>query len=220
MRDIDFNNEPSPARPLRRAFAAALCLSFSAHLVLLSQLHRPAPSTSVSATPRSITLALTTTMTPAPTSPPDRLATAPDPQVATSEPATPADSEAIDDTRAQDIPVTTTPQLAPAPPAEPIPVIDRDALRAIAAEATEEGPKPQSVNGGTVADPRLAARLAQLREGKAPVASTASDIPGANFDGNSWSEFVRMGSRCFRVVAADPLTPGSQEMWYREKCPS
>lgn len=222
MHDFDFSTEPSPARPLRRAFAVALAFSVCLHIAVVPQLELFIRPKLVTPPLASVKLILTAAKPPAPSDPPaDAITNTP---AGTEAPASsPApDTGTVPEIR--DTPPTSPPEAkrteATATIAAPLPRISREALSAIAAESIsdEQGASPPTMNG-TIADPRLRDKLAQIRAQQSPLDLVTQPEAAASFDGAGWSEFVQMGSRCFRVVAADPLTPGSTEMWYREKCP-
>lgn len=82
----------------------------------------------------------------------------------------------------------------------------------------------QQVTRGTVVSEQLNRQLAQFGRGDEPrgqaQAYTALDAGQSSFESGGWTSRVRLGDKCFRVVAADPLQPGSFEQWFAIKCDS
>lgn len=128
-------------------------------------------------------------------------------------------------------PATTT--LAPVTEVEPVPpqtetpeqslpktlrpglILD---LQDVLPDTPEPGaPETITDNGATVMNSELFTLLqdAERRSGYVPGAEGGHAV---EFQGGAWVDFVRDGDRCFRVVRADPLEPGSHDMWYRVSC--
>jgi hypothetical protein len=70
-------------------------------------------------------------------------------------------------------------------------------------------------SGAVVMNGSLLSTLNQSSQKIGPLNSTS---PMTSYDGGAWSDFIKMGDKCFRVEAANPLDELSVEKWYRVAC--
>jgi hypothetical protein len=75
-----------------------------------------------------------------------------------------------------------------------------------------------SDNGAIVIKPDLLARLNQSERRLGLMPDDRAPQFNSSFSAGAWTDFVRIGNTCFRVIQANPLEPVPQETWYRIKC--
>lgn len=98
--------------------------------------------------------------------------------------------------------------------------ISRDTLKAAIRDLSNEPdpPKVRSENGATVMDAELLKLLNRATRRQGVVADDLISEFGSSFSGGTWTDFVKLGDKCFRVVRSNPLDPVPREMWYGVKC--
>lgn len=101
-------------------------------------------------------------------------------------------------------------------PSTPVLKLGKEAMQE-AIETTLQSPDHSGYtqSGAVVMNGSLLSTLNQSSQKIGPLNSTS---PMTSFDGGSWSDFIKMGDKCFRVEAANPLDELSVEKWYRVAC--
>lgn len=75
-----------------------------------------------------------------------------------------------------------------------------------------------SDNGAIVFSRELLAKLNQSERHLGIMADGHLPDTDSSFSGGSWTDYIRIGNTCFRVIQANPQEPISRETWYRIKC--
>ena len=98
--------------------------------------------------------------------------------------------------------------------------IDSESIRSAIGnlDNTKIAEKGLSGNGAIVINADLLALLNQSERRKGIVADDQLAKADSTFSGGQWTDFLRMGDKCFRVTQGNPLDSIPQEMWYRVKC--
>ncbi len=94
---------------------------------------------------------------------------------------------------------------------EVITAVARDIVREPAAEKT-------TATGAVIMRPELLALVQAAPRRLGIAGDEASALPNAAYQGGSWISVVERDGQCFQVHSADPLTPGSLDMWYMIGC--
>jgi hypothetical protein len=223
MTDPSFVIEPSASRPRVAHAAVALLFSALSHLVVLPLIRLPATSSLNETSAVLITLATkprtsTRDRVSQPVPVPASQAASPEEIKAATIPSAPKDFPAtypVTQDLSRDLSAasdTVTPNLNH---------LFRDQLRQIAGKtsAKEHQGKRKTDNGAVVLDSELLTALNSASVAS-PIADASTSSEVSSFQGGAWQQLVNINGQCFRVVAANPLEPGSVEMWYPRRCPS
>lgn len=210
----------------RRAFTRLLLISISAHLALLAILadywfdgawrldkHANPSHTAIQiAFERPLSKQTTDNADYAPSKlpAPAELLDYSTPAVSATKPAQPLpmppDESAVSDTKLFRQPATPLSRSR-----EVITAVARDIARESAAEKT-------TATGAVIMRPELLALVQAAPRRLGIAGDEASALPNASYQGGSWISVVERDGQCFQVHSADPLTPGSMDMWYMIDC--
>lgn len=176
-----------------------LSLLLHAPLVWWFSRHMPNVGEVIAEVGPAIAVRLQAPRTPAPapavSPPPQTTVPAPKPQAAAPVPAPPVNPSVT------------------APPSRSRPSLDLSLPEVPVEEATNT-----TENGATILDVELNRRLAEAPR-RTGYEAYQESVPDAQYNGGgSWTERVRFGDNCFRLVRGDPLQPFSRDMWYMVSC--
>ena len=94
-----------------------------------------------------------------------------------------------------------------------------EAMTAVARDiASESAAEKTTANGAVIMRPELLALVQAAPRRLGVAGDEASALPSASYQGGSWISVVERDGQCFQVHSADPLTPGSMDMWYTIDC--
>jgi hypothetical protein len=122
--------------------------------------------------------------------------------------------------RLPDLTTTSTSKIQKPLTAPQKPRIDSESIRSAIGnlDNTKIAEKGLSGNGAIVINAELLALLNQSERRKGIVADDQLAKVDSTFSGGQWTDFLRMGDKCFRVTQGNPFYSIPQEMWYRVKC--
>lgn len=97
--------------------------------------------------------------------------------------------------------------------------ISRETITALAREIAKQPIVAKTTStGAVIMRPDLLTQVQAAPRRLGITGDEPSALPGAAYQGGSWVSVVERDGQCFQVHSADPLTPGSIEMWYWVDC--